>query len=134
MDRTQAKLEELSDNLSVIEVCLLNDDLEYGDIAIYLQYDVPFEETSEIYAKLKRIFDEKLNELNRFADDERREALTEILSQMQQYIKASDMNGSHLQSIVFKDAYDMAEVMKTRLIKNENPAPINVPSVKKAAV
>jgi hypothetical protein len=134
MDRTQAKLEELSDNLSVIEVCLLNEDLEYGDIAIYLQYDVPLEETSEIYAKLKRIFDEKLNELIRLADGERREALAAILNNTQQYIKASDKNGSHLQSIVFKDAYTMAEVMKTRLIKNENPTPINVPSVKKAAV
>ncbi len=134
MDRTQAKLEELSDNLSVIEVCLLNEDLEYGDIAIYLQYDVPLEETSGIYAKLKRIFDEKLNELIRLADGERREALAAILNNTQQYIKASDKNGSHLQSIVFKDAYTMAEVMKTRLIKNENPTPINVPSVKKAAV
>ena len=134
MDSIQAKLEELSDNLSALEVCILNGELEYGDVAIYLQYDIPLEESSEIYLKLKRIFDEKYNELNRFADDERREALIVVLNRTQQYIQESDINGSQLQSTVFKGAYDMAEIMKTRLTKKENPTPITVPSFKKAAV
>ena len=134
MDSIQAKLEELSENLSAIEVCLLSGELEYGDIAIYLQYDVPFEDVSDVYPKLKKTFSDKLDELNRFTDGERREALTGVLSRTQQYIIESDKNNSHLQSIVFKDAYDMAEVMKTRLRPKENNAPIQAPFFRKAAV
>ena len=118
MDSAQAKMVELSDNLCAIEVCLLSGELKYDDVVIYLQYDIPFDEQSEIYTKLKRSFDNGLNEQNRMTDGERREALTSILTKTQQCINDSNVNNGHIDK-VFKGAYDMAEEIKT-LLKNPN--------------
>jgi hypothetical protein len=47
MDKIQAKMVELADNLPALEVCLLNGLIEYSDIILFLQYDIPIEESSK---------------------------------------------------------------------------------------
>lgn len=133
MDSAQTKLVELSDNLCALEVCLLNGELKYDDVVLYLQYDIPFDEQSEIYTKLKRSFDDGLNYDNRITDVERREALTSILSKTQAHIHDSNVNEGHIDQ-VFKGAYDMAEEIITLLKDPKCFRTTDVHSTKKAAV
>lgn len=90
MDKIQEKLVELDENLSALEVCLMNGSLGYTELILFLQDDKPLEENSETYAKMKKIFCEKLNDYNRCPTDERAEAIKVILHRLEEFVTLND--------------------------------------------
>ena len=113
MDEIQAKMVELTDNLPALEVCLFNGLMEYSDLILFLQYDIPIENNSKEYAKLKECLCDRRNE-NRYTTSERCEVLSDILHRLQDYIVKCDRNGSQAR-VVYKKANDVAEQICTRL-------------------
>jgi len=123
MDKVQAKMVELTDNLPALEVCLLNGLIEYSDLILFLQYDIPIEESSKEYAKLKECLCERHN-ATRYTTDERCEVLSGILHRLQAFIIRIDKNGSQSR-VVYKKANDMAEQICARLNEKRKIIPAN---------
>ena len=48
MDKIQKKLEELTENLTALDTCIAIGKLEFTDIILYLQYDIPIEKSNII--------------------------------------------------------------------------------------
>lgn len=113
MDKIQVKLVELANNLTALEICLSSGRMDYSDLILYLQYDMPLESNNEEYAALKRTFcNLHSKSLTNFSD--RAEALTNILRRLQEFIIEIDKNGSQAQ-VVYKEANDVAEQICSRL-------------------
>lgn len=123
MDEIQAKMVELTDNLPALEVCLLNGLMEYSDIILFLQYDIPIEESNKEYAKLKECLCGYHNS-KRYTTEERCEVLSDILHRLQSYIVNCDRNGSQAR-VVYKKANDVAEQICARLNEKRKIIPVN---------
>jgi hypothetical protein len=121
LEKIQEKMTVLLNDLSLIETCLFNKSIDYSEIVVYLQYGVPLDDFDN-FAKMRQSFVNMQIE-NRETESEKKEALYNILTSTQDFIKVNDVNGSHVQE-VFKEAYDVAEEIKKLL----------VPYSKKAAV
>lgn len=113
MDKIQRKLVELIDNITALEVCLSNNLVKYADIILYLQYDLPIEDNSEYYKRLKAIFNEIKTD-KRYDEYERSRSLKIVLRNMQKYIISIDANENQAR-IVYKEANDIADEICNRL-------------------
>lgn len=133
MDKIREKLVELDENLTAIEVCLLNGSLGYTELILFLQYDEPLEEKSEMYVKMKEVFGDKLDRLNRCSTDERAEALKAILSRLKGFVAANNTSENQPQEDYSK-AISIAEKICDLLDAQKTPTNETVPYPKKAAL
>lgn len=113
MDKIQEKLEELAENLTALDTCIAIGKLEFTDIILYLQYDVPIEKSNIIYSYMKESFQNSENS-NRYTINERNYGVTSILRQTQSFITRSERDGN-MATTVYKDAYDIAGQICDRL-------------------
>lgn len=119
MDKIQKKLVELTENLTALDTCMAIGKLEYTDIILYFQYDIPIEKTNVIYSYMKDAFQGPQN-ASRYSLDERNEILIFLLRQLQWYITYSEQNGN-MASKVYKDAYNVADEICKRLEDQVHP-------------
>jgi uncharacterized protein YicC (UPF0701 family) len=113
MDKTQEKLVELTNNLTALEACIANGSLNHGGLILFLQYDVPLEETCENYAYLKGVIHD-LHPQGVEASDDRNKKVVTILRQLQDFIIKNDRNGSQIQ-VVYKQTLDQIDQICNRL-------------------
>ena len=118
MDKIQSKLTELTENLTALDVCLKNGMVKYPELILYLQYDIPIEDSSEDYAKMKKVFQNKYRYANRYTTDECSEVLKTILHHVQAFIISIDRDGNQAQT-VYKQASDIAEQICVRIDNGE---------------
>ena len=132
MDKIQEKLVELDENLSALEVCLMNGSLGYTELILFLQDDKPLEENSEMYAKMKKIFCEKFNEYDRCPTEERAEAIKVILHRLEGFIALNNsvINQPHED---YGEAVAVAEKICNLIDARKKPTHQTVPYPKKAA-
>jgi len=131
MDKTQSKLVELTENLTALEVCLSNGRLGYPELILFLQYDIPLEQSCNEYASMKRVFHD-LNPSGPYLDSDRYKKVITIMRNLQDYIVENDRNGNQIR-VVYKQATDIAEQICIRLDNEQVFANINAHYPEKAA-
>lgn len=107
MDKIQQKMLYLLKNIHALEVCLSAGEVEMPDLILYLQYDIPIENSNKIFSDMSSYF-QTLYGSTHNKNLENYETLERILRNTQRYIISIDMNGNQAQE-VYSKANNVAE-------------------------
>ena len=107
MDKIQQKMSNLLKNIHALEVCLLTGEVDMTDLILYLQYDIPIENSNKIFSSMSSYF-QRLYGSTHNKNLENYETLERILRNTQRYIISIDMNGNQAQE-VYSKANNVAE-------------------------
>jgi hypothetical protein len=107
MDKIQQKMSNLLKNIHALEVCLLTGEVDMSDLILYLQYDIPIENSNKIFSSMSSYF-QRLYGSTHNNNLENYETLEGILRDARRYIVSIDMNGNQAQE-VYSEANNVAE-------------------------
>lgn len=114
MDKIQTKLVELVYSLPALEICISYKKIGYPDLIMYLQYDVPLEESCELFGKLKQSLCKKDYSDLRYSFEERKASLKTILNGIESCVDKWNTNGSQA-NMVYGEAIEIAQQICERL-------------------
>lgn len=115
------KLTQILNNILTIETCLLTRTLSLSDLILYIQYDIPLEESSDFYSKFSKSNHFKEQEYI-IGNNERIIASRKLLNRIINYIYNIEKDGNK-STVVYKETIDFCKNMINVL--NEKQKRIN---------